>query len=164
REHSPPGPATRGARHDASSSTRGAGRADDRVARPPDLPDVSCAAGLVGDTRTADCALRVQPSRFRWRPLRRRGGARLQASNSGTGIGDCACNPHATQGALFRDAETRDHSHAIAKLASAGLRVTGPVAADTAFARAVAGEFDAVIAPYPDVGMAPFQTISFGSG
>ncbi len=76
----------------------------------------------------------------------------------------CAFNPHASDGGLFGDEEERVYRPAIAKLADAGLRVTGPVPADTVFARAVAGEFDAVIAPYHDVGMAPFKTISFGSG
>jgi 4-hydroxythreonine-4-phosphate dehydrogenase len=32
------------------------------------------------------------------------------------------------------------------------------------FVRALRGEFDAVIAPYHDVGMAAFKTATFGSG
>jgi 4-hydroxythreonine-4-phosphate dehydrogenase len=32
------------------------------------------------------------------------------------------------------------------------------------FTRAVRGEFDAVIAPYHDVGMAAFKTAAFGAG
>src|SRR5204862_447676 len=39
--------------------------------------------------------------------------------------------------------------------------VTAP--ADTVCPRAVRGEFDAVIAPYHDVGMAAFKTAAFGS-
>jgi 4-hydroxythreonine-4-phosphate dehydrogenase len=42
--------------------------------------------------------------------------------------------------------------------------VAGPIPADTVFVRAVRGEFDVVIAPYHDVGMAAFKTASFGSG
>jgi 4-hydroxythreonine-4-phosphate dehydrogenase len=42
--------------------------------------------------------------------------------------------------------------------------IAGPVPADTVFIRAIRGEFDAVIAPYHDVGMAAFKTASFGSG
>ncbi len=40
----------------------------------------------------------------------------------------------------------------------------GPFSADTVFRRALDGEFDAVVAPYHDVGMAAFKTASFGSG
>ncbi|HWV58205.1 MAG TPA: 4-hydroxythreonine-4-phosphate dehydrogenase PdxA, partial [Longimicrobiales bacterium] len=36
--------------------------------------------------------------------------------------------------------------------------------ADTVFVRALRGEFDAVVAPYHDVGMAAFKTVSFGHG
>jgi 4-hydroxythreonine-4-phosphate dehydrogenase len=32
------------------------------------------------------------------------------------------------------------------------------------FARALAGDFDAVVAPYHDVGMAAFKTVAFGKG
>jgi 4-hydroxythreonine-4-phosphate dehydrogenase len=42
--------------------------------------------------------------------------------------------------------------------------VEGPLPADTVFTRALSGEFDAVAAPYHDVGMAAFKTVSFGTG
>lgn len=85
------------------------------------------------------------------------------------GIGEprvaiCALNPHASDGGLFGDEEARIFEPAVAKLAAAGVRATGPVPADTVFARAARGEFDAVIAPYHDVGMAAFKTAAFGSG
>jgi 4-hydroxythreonine-4-phosphate dehydrogenase len=53
---------------------------------------------------------------------------------------------------------------AIEALQSAGISIRGPIPADTVFVRAIAGEFDAVIAPYHDVGMAAFKTASFGRG
>lgn len=53
---------------------------------------------------------------------------------------------------------------AVEQLRGEGLDVTGPLPADTVFVRAIRGEFDAVIAPYHDVGMAAFKTASFGSG
>ena len=40
----------------------------------------------------------------------------------------------------------------------------GPFPADTVFGRALRGEFDAVVAPYHDVGMAAFKTATFGRG
>jgi 4-hydroxythreonine-4-phosphate dehydrogenase len=85
------------------------------------------------------------------------------------GIGEprialCALNPHASDGGLFGDEEARVFEPAVAQLRREGLDVTGPVAADTVFVRAMAGEFDAVVAPYHDVGMAAFKTASFGAG
>jgi 4-hydroxythreonine-4-phosphate dehydrogenase len=40
--------------------------------------------------------------------------------------------------------------------------VAGPFPADTVFVRAMRGEFDAVIAPYHDVGMTAIKVASFG--
>ncbi len=76
----------------------------------------------------------------------------------------CAVNPHASDGGLFGDEEARILEPALEMLRAAGSDVTGPVPADTVFVRAVRGEFDVVIAPYHDVGMAAFKTASFGSG
>lgn len=76
----------------------------------------------------------------------------------------CALNPHASDGGLFGDEEARVMEPAVLELRRAGLDVTGPVPADTVFSRALSGEFDAVVAPYHDVGMAAFKTVSFGAG
>lgn len=76
----------------------------------------------------------------------------------------CALNPHASDGGLFGDQESRLMAPAVAALREEGLDVTGPLPADTVFVRALRGEFDAVVAPYHDVGMAAFKTASFGSG
>jgi 4-hydroxythreonine-4-phosphate dehydrogenase len=40
--------------------------------------------------------------------------------------------------------------------------LSGPFPADTVFVRAMDGEFDAVIAPYHDVGMTAIKVASFG--
>ena len=76
----------------------------------------------------------------------------------------CALNPHASDGGLFGDEETRVFEPAVRRAVSAGVNLCGPLPADTVFQRALAGHFDAVIAPYHDVGMAAFKTVSFGSG
>ena len=55
------------------------------------------------------------------------------------------------------------YAPALDRLASS-VDVEGPIPADTVFSRALAGEFDAVVAPYHDVGMAAFKTVSFGTG
>jgi 4-hydroxythreonine-4-phosphate dehydrogenase len=76
----------------------------------------------------------------------------------------CAFNPHASDGGLFGTEEERIYVPAMAALRDAGIDVTGPVPADTVFLRAARGEFDVVIAPYHDVGMAAFKTVTFGTG
>jgi 4-hydroxythreonine-4-phosphate dehydrogenase len=76
----------------------------------------------------------------------------------------CALNPHASDGGLFGDEEARIYGPARDRLARRGIDVPPPLPADTVFSRAVAGEFDAVVAPYHDVGMAAFKTVSFGQG
>ena len=75
-----------------------------------------------------------------------------------------ALNPHASDGGLFGDEEERILKPALETLLDEGFDATGPIPADTVFLRAIRGEFDAVIAPYHDVGMAPFKTVSFGGG
>lgn len=76
----------------------------------------------------------------------------------------CALNPHASDGGLFGDEEARLFDPARARLQEEGIEVAGPIPADTVFVRALRGEFDAVIAPYHDVGMAAFKTAAFGQG
>ncbi len=76
----------------------------------------------------------------------------------------CALNPHASDGGLFGDEEARIYGPALERLREAGVGAEGPLPADTVFSRMLAGGFDAVVAPYHDVGMAGFKTVSFGSG
>ena len=76
----------------------------------------------------------------------------------------CALNPHASDGGLFGDEEASVFGPAVVWLREDGVSVEGPVPADTVFSRTLAGEFDAVVAPYHDVGMAAFKTVSFGTG
>ena len=71
----------------------------------------------------------------------------------------CALNPHAGEGGLFGDEEER-----ILRPAAQQLGAAGPLPADTVFVRAMHGEFDAVLAPYHDVGMTAIKVASFGEG
>ncbi|MDZ7630758.1 MAG: 4-hydroxythreonine-4-phosphate dehydrogenase PdxA [Gemmatimonadaceae bacterium] len=71
----------------------------------------------------------------------------------------CALNPHAGDGGRFGS----EDDDLLAPIA-AELGVSGPFPADTVFVRAIRGEFDAVIAPYHDVGMTAIKVASFGSG
>jgi 4-hydroxythreonine-4-phosphate dehydrogenase len=71
----------------------------------------------------------------------------------------CALNPHAGEQGLFGDEEVR-----VMLPAAAALGAAGPLPADTVFVRAMRGEFDAVLAPYHDVGMTAIKVAAFGRG
>ena len=71
----------------------------------------------------------------------------------------CALNPHAGEGGLFGDEDER-----ILRPAAEQLGAAGPLPADTVFVRALRGEFDAVLAPYHDVGMTAVKVAGFGKG
>jgi len=71
----------------------------------------------------------------------------------------CALNPHAGEQGLFGDEEAR-----ILRPAAQALNAAGPLPADTVFVRALRGEFDAVLAPYHDVGMTAVKVAGFGRG
>jgi len=70
-------------------------------------------------------------------------------------------NPHAGENGLFGDEERTIIAPAVARCVADGIDATGPIAADTLFARALAGEFDAVIAMYHDQGHVAIKTIGF---
>ena len=70
----------------------------------------------------------------------------------------CAVNPHAGDGGRFG---TEDSELLAPAARKAG--ISGPFSADTVFVRAMRGEFDAVIAPYHDIGMTAIKVASFGS-
>jgi len=71
----------------------------------------------------------------------------------------CALNPHAGEQGLFGDEEAR-----VLAPAAKALGAAGPLPADTVFVRAMKGEFDAVLAPYHDVGMTAIKVAAFGEG
>ncbi len=70
-------------------------------------------------------------------------------------------NPHAGENGLFGDEEWAVIGPAVASVAASGIDVVGPVPADTLFARALGGEFDAVVAMYHDQGHVALKTIGF---
>lgn len=69
----------------------------------------------------------------------------------------CGMNPHVGEGGLFGDEDRTILAPAARELSAAG-----PFPADTVFVRAMRGEFDAVLAPYHDVGMTAIKVASFG--
>ena len=70
----------------------------------------------------------------------------------------CAVNPHAGDGGRFG---TEDDEILAPAARRAG--IDGPFPADTVFVRALRGAFDAVIAPYHDVGMTAIKVASIGN-
>jgi len=70
----------------------------------------------------------------------------------------CALNPHAGDGGRFGS----EDDEVLAPAARAA-GIAGPFPADTVFVRAMRGAFDAVIAPYHDVGMTAIKVAAFGS-
>ena len=70
----------------------------------------------------------------------------------------CALNPHAGDGGRFGDEDER-----VLAPAARDAGIAGPFPADTVFVRAMRGAFDAVIAPYHDVGMTAIKVAAFGS-
>jgi 4-hydroxythreonine-4-phosphate dehydrogenase len=70
----------------------------------------------------------------------------------------CALNPHAGDGGRFGHEDVT-----VLAPAAQAAGLAGPFPADTVFVRALRGEFDAVIAPYHDVGMTAIKVASFGA-
>lgn len=81
-----------------------------------------------------------------------------------------ALNPHASDGGMFGDEEQLILEPAVRKATEKGLRVVGPVPADSVFARAYRGAYDAVLSLYHDQGhiatktLDPDRTISVTTG
>jgi 4-hydroxythreonine-4-phosphate dehydrogenase len=79
-------------------------------------------------------------------------------------IAVCGLNPHAGERGALGDEEERIVAPEIEALRLDGHPAEGPLPADTAFVRAAAGEFDAVLALYHDQGMIPVKLHGFGRG
>lgn len=73
----------------------------------------------------------------------------------------CALNPHGGEKGLFGDEEQTLIAPAVREFQKTTDRVTGPLPVDTLIRRAVAGEFDGVIAMYHDQGHIPIKLMGF---
>ncbi len=131
--------------------------------------DVDVAMMLAADTLrvvlvTTHVPLRAVPTLVTTDKVVRAGRVTAEALRAWWGIEQprlavCALNPHAGEGGLFGDEEARVLEPAVRALGAAG-----PLPADTVFVRAMRGEFDAVLAPYHDVGMTAIKVAAFGRG
>lgn len=75
-------------------------------------------------------------------------------------IAVCGLNPHAGEGGLLGDEETRLIEPAIEIAVRNGIDVAGPFPADTVFNAAVAGRYDLVVAMYHDQGLIPVKLLA----
>jgi len=80
-------------------------------------------------------------------------------------IAVCGINPHAGEGGLFgRGEEAQKIVPAIERCRARGVRVEGPLPADTLFFRARRGDFDLVVAMYHDQGHGPVKVLGLEAG
>ncbi|MSQ34149.1 MAG: 4-hydroxythreonine-4-phosphate dehydrogenase PdxA [Dehalococcoidia bacterium] len=76
-------------------------------------------------------------------------------------IAVAALNPHASDGSTIGDEEAREIEPAVAEAKKLGIDARGPYPADSVFNRAIAGEFDVVLALYHDQGHIPIKVHDF---
>jgi 4-hydroxythreonine-4-phosphate dehydrogenase len=76
-------------------------------------------------------------------------------------IGVAALNPHGGEGGLLGRAEIEEIAPAVAQANAEGIDARGPFPADSIFNRAIAGEFDVVLAMYHDQGHIPIKVHGF---
>jgi len=76
-------------------------------------------------------------------------------------IGVCALNPHAGEGGLFGREDVDIVAPAIEAARAKGMAIEGPVPGDTVYVKALAGQFDAVVAMYHDQGHVAVKTLGF---
>ncbi len=78
-------------------------------------------------------------------------------------IAVCGLNPHAGESGHLGDEEIRVIGPAIARMRERGLRVAGPLPADTVFVPRVLADFDVVLAMYHDQGLPVIKHSGFES-
>ena len=76
-------------------------------------------------------------------------------------IAVCGLNPHAGEDGQFGDEEKRIIAPAVLMASEGGIHVDGPFPADTLFGKAVAGEYDCVVAMYHDQGLIPIKLLAW---
>jgi 4-phospho-D-threonate 3-dehydrogenase / 4-phospho-D-erythronate 3-dehydrogenase len=76
-------------------------------------------------------------------------------------IGVCALNPHAGEGGMFGREDIDVIAPVVESYRTRGIEVAGPVPADTVYVKALAGQFDAVVAMYHDQGHIAVKTLGF---
>lgn len=76
-------------------------------------------------------------------------------------IAVAALNPHGGEGGLLGREEIEELAPAVAAAQAAGIAASGPIPSDSIFNRAIAGEFDVVLALYHDQGHIAIKVHNF---
>ena len=76
-------------------------------------------------------------------------------------LGVAGLNPHAGENGIFGTEEIEHVKPALEKCRAAGMNLSGPLAADSLFAAAEAGRYDAVLAMYHDQGTIPLKRYGY---
>jgi len=76
----------------------------------------------------------------------------------------CGLNPHAGEGGIMGREEQEEIKPAIAELIEEGMRINGPIPADTIFLKASRSQDTVVLAWYHDQALIPFKLLNFHSG
>ncbi|WHY72141.1 4-hydroxythreonine-4-phosphate dehydrogenase PdxA [Fictibacillus enclensis] len=80
-------------------------------------------------------------------------------------IAVCGINPHAGENGLFGYGEEEEKViPGVRKAQEEGIKVVGPLPADTLFFRTVRGDFDIVVAMYHDQGHGPVKVLGLDAG
>jgi 4-hydroxythreonine-4-phosphate dehydrogenase len=76
-------------------------------------------------------------------------------------IGVAGLNPHCGEGGLFGTEDDEEVRPAVEEAVARGLRVEGPIPADTVFSKMLGGLYDAVVVMYHDQGHIPTKLQGF---
>ena len=87
--------------------------------------------------------------------------ALLRLGIAGPRIAVAGLNPHAGEAGLFGKEDGEIIAPVVERYRAGGLAISGPIPGDTVFVRALAREFDAVIAIYHDQGHIPVKLLGF---
>jgi 4-hydroxythreonine-4-phosphate dehydrogenase len=79
-------------------------------------------------------------------------------------IAVAALNPHAGESGMFGTEEEEIILPAVRMAEKEGIKVQGPLPADSLYYKAVSGQFDAVVNMYHDQGLIPLKMIHFSDG
>lgn len=111
-----------------------------------------------------DAVARIEPGLVE-RTVKRAHAALVDAGVNSPRIVVCGINPHAGENGLFGYGEEETKVEpGLESCRDAGIDVTGPAPADTAFFRAVRGDFDMVVAMYHDQGHGPVKVMGLDAG
>lgn len=111
-----------------------------------------------------DAIQRIEPGLVE-RTIQRAHDALVRAGNPTPRIGVCGINPHAGENGLFGHGEEESKiAPAVDACRRQGMRVEGPLPADTLFYLAQRGDYDMVIAMYHDQGHGPVKVLGLEAG